>query len=56
MKTSVGSLFIYMIISNTYLVTQTIWGEDMFIMYKIGMRDIAINVSMLIIYYIQKNH
>jgi hypothetical protein len=38
-----------MIISTTYLVTQAIWGEDMFIMYKIGMCEIAINVSMLII-------
>ncbi len=38
-----------MIISNTYLVTQAIWGEDMFIMYKIGMCEIVINVSMIII-------
>jgi hypothetical protein len=45
----IGYLFIYMIISNTYLVTQAIWGEDTFIMYKIGMCEIAINVSILII-------
>ncbi len=36
-----------MIISNTYLVTQAIWGEGMFII--IGMHEIAINVSVLII-------
>jgi hypothetical protein len=48
-KTIIGYLFIYMIILNTYLVTKAIWGEDTFIMYKIRMREIAINVSMLII-------